>query len=375
MQRLSARFSMLILALVCSAILCSCDDEDPSGIQPDPDCIGPAGGQVAETDTNDSLHGVSLTVQPGAWQECWSVYFGYNWTFSTPDFPDGLAGYAGMFTGSLELEIGRQETHTHWIDAPDSLDMELSFPLRDMTVEPGERLTAFRYDEAAGIYRLQFPDRADSVQMTVATHRCKPLWTWGKVDLMEVDFDTYLAPVMHELHGEGTWLEIAAQLDSLRLAAIEGEREATCYALSIVRGSLAAARDAAADNVRLVQDALQGECGVCDATTGEFYEGLRDYLRLKLEVVFLDLFFGNMNSFFLKLYGLIMVEYKLYLIRQLACDYECFAFEVDPAFYYHLANYYVCTLIVSLVDYAMTSGYIDCGLLSNAETGEMELLR
>ena len=355
-----SKYLVIALALMFSLALGSCGDDEPSLPPPDPDCIGPSGGQVAVSDTNASLYGVSLAVEPGDWEECWSVYFGYNSTFSTPNFPDGLAGYEGMLTGSLELSIGRQVTWEQWEEAPDSLDMQISFPLRDMAVGPGEKLTAFRYDEPAGLYRLVFPEREDDQQISISTHHHKSLWTWGKVDLAEVDFDTYLVPVMEDFHGEGVWLEIAAKLDSLRQAAIEDEIEANCTTLEIVRGSLAAGRDAAADIVRSIQDANAGACGVCDATTPEFYEELREYCQLKVEEILTDLFLGSSNNLFLRLYGFIMTEYKRYCIEQLDCDFECFANAMDAGFYYNLAIYQVSNLMVDLIDWAMTGGYIDC---------------
>lgn len=312
------------------------------------------------TDSSASLYGVSLTVEPGAWQECWSVSFGYNWTFATPNFPDGLSGYEGMLTGSLELAIGRQVTWDQWEDAPADLEMQISFPVRDLTTGPGERLTAFRYDEPAGIYRLVFPERLDDQQLTISTNDHESLWTWGKVDLGEADFDTYLAPVMEDLHGEGVWLEIAATLDSLRLAAVADELAADCRTLDIVRGSFAAARDASADIVRSIQDAHAGQCGLCDATTPEFYEELAEYCQLKVEEILTDLFLGSSNNLFIRLYGFIMTEYKRYCIEQLDCDFECFADAMNAGFYYNLAIYHVCNLMVELVDWAMDGGYLDC---------------
>ncbi len=46
--------------------------------------------------------------------------------------------------------------------------MLLTFPMRDMTIGPGEKATAFRYDEPAGIYRLVLPDRQDDEELTIS---------------------------------------------------------------------------------------------------------------------------------------------------------------------------------------------------------------
>jgi|GEM_PF-6452052 len=350
----------LALSLLFLLAICSCGEDDPNLPPPDPDCIGSGGGYAAVTDTSDPLYGVGLTVEPGDWDKCWSVSFGYNWTFSTPDFPDGLAGYQGMLTGSLDLTIGRQVTWEQWEDAPGTLPMKLTFPMRAMTVGPGEKVTAFRYDEPAGIYRLVFPDKEDDQGLTISMDDYKSLWTWGKVDLAEVDFDTYLAPVMEDLHGEGVWLEIAAKLDSLRQAAIEGEIEANCASLEIVRGSLAAGRDAAGDIVRAIQDASAPHCGLCDATTPEFYDELMDFCQLKIEIIMTDLFLGDSKSLFLRLYGFLMTQYKQICIDQLDCDFECFYEAVEADFYYNLAIYSVACLMVDLIDWAMDGGYINC---------------
>ena len=152
------------------------------------------------------------------------------------------------------------------------------------------------------------------------------------------------------------WLEIEAKLDSLRQAAIAGEIEANCRTLEIVRGSLAAGRDAAADIVRAIQAEQAPSCGLCDATTPEFYEELREYCQLKVEQILTDLFLGDSGNFFLRLYGFLMVEYKRYLIDQLACDFECFYESVDAGFYYNLAIFHACNLMVDLVDWAMDGG-------------------
>jgi hypothetical protein len=355
-----SKHSHIALAVMLCLALCSCGDDDPSNPPPDANCIGSAGGHIAVSDTNKPLYGVSLTVEPDDWQKCWSVYFNSNSTFTTPNFDDGLAGYDGMLTGSLELTIGRQVTWEQWEDAPTSLEFQLTFPLRKLTLDPGEKLTAFRYDEPAGLYRLVFPEEQDDQQLTISTDDYKSLWTWGKVDLAEVDFDTYLAPVMEDLHGEGVWLEIEAKLDSLRQAAIANQIQATCVSLEIVRSSLAAGRDASADIVRAIQDANAPHCGLCDATTPEFYEELSEYCQLKVEEILTDLFLGSVKNPFIRLYGFIMTEYKRDCIEQLDCDFECFAGAMEADFYYNLAIFHVSNLMVDLIDWSMDGGYINC---------------
>ena len=343
-------------------MMCGCSgDDDPVDVLSDPDCIGPGGGVVEETDPEHSLYGVRVEVAQDAWQECWSVYMWYQWTFSTPNFPDGLHGYEGMLSGSVDLQVGRQVTHEQWIDAPDSLDMEISFPLRDLTTEVGEKLAAFRYDSDLGLYRLAFPDRLDAERMTITTHRRDSLWTWGKVELGEVDFDTYLKPVMEDLHGAGAWLEVQAELDRLHDEIVAQQLAMTCEALDIVQGSFAAARDAAADNLREFQDSLGGACGTCDVTTSLFYEELVDYAQLSVQAYIAKLFLiDNSPHFLVTIYGYIMVGFINGAIAQLDCDYPCFAEETTLEFYVNLAYYYVSAAFVEIIEIAKRPGAFDC---------------
>jgi len=358
MHTVSGRLLMMAAALAASLLLGACGDDTPS--EPaDGDCIGPAGGSVAVTDSSDLLCGVSLSVEPGAWPQCWSVYFGYHSTFSTPNFPDGMEGYEGWLTGSVELEIGRA-TGPDWTPAPEPIDFELTFPLRGLTVEPGWKIMAFRYDEEADLYRLAPPLRTDATSVTVAAHRHRQLWTWGKVDLAEIDFDTYLAPLMEEMFGTAGWLEIQAELDLAQAQIMENHRMLTCEAVHIVQGALVAAGEAAADNVREIQDALHGSCGLCDATTAAFYDQLSDYLTYRAGQFITDLFTGDSNDVFLRIYGILMNCYLEYSISQLDCDYPCFADAVHLDFYVQLGLSATCYVAAGVIDFALANGFIDC---------------
>ncbi len=341
--------------------LCSCSDDGPDGPPPDPDCIGPSGGQAAVTDTNSAFDGVALTVDPGAWDQCWTVVFQPYSPFATPDFPDGLTGYANFLTGSVRLSIGRQVTWEQWEEAPSPLPMHLTFPVGALTVEPGEKLVAFRYDEAAGKYRLVFPDRVDDGQLTVSTGDHASLWTWGKVDLGEVDFDAYLAPAMEELHGAGVWSAVEAKLDSLRQATSGGAITANCTTLDAVRSALVIAHAGAGATLRAIQNSLSGDCGLCDATSPAFSAELAAYFRLKVAEILTDLFTSGSRNPYVRLYGCIMTGYQQHGIAELDCDFPCLSDSVGADYYYNLAIYHVAAAMVELIDWAMAGGFINCG--------------
>lgn len=355
MRSFGPRPAIVILALAASTLLCSCHDDGPDL---NADCIGPAGGSVAVTDPSDGLYGVSFAVDPGDWQDCWTVRLSKRSSFATPNFPDGIEGYDDWLTGGVDLAIGRYEGDG-WVAAPDSLDFELTFPLRGLTADPGWKIMAFRFDDEAGIYRLVVPTRVDADRFTVKGHDHGQIWTWGKVDLGAVDFATYLAPVMAELHGEAGWLEIKAELTTLANQIVSGHQIVDCNALQAVRGLLQIAATDAAENVRAMQ-AAHGECGTCDVTSQEFYDELGEYLKQVMAGLLSQLLTEDSGSVFVRLYGYFITGYMAHGTAQAGCDFACLADAVHLDFYSQLATYAVCRLVLGVIDYAFISGYVRC---------------
>lgn len=356
--------SILALAVACVLPVGGCgnDDEpfDPWGDCGD-SCIGPGGGSVAITDADHPLYGVRIDVPPGRWDREWAVYMGYEWTFSTPDFPTGLEGYEGMLTGSLNIEISAFAPPEEQPAVPDSLYMEITFPLRDLECEPGEMFTVYRYDEAVGRWRLEFPDARTDSTITVHAYDHAALWTWGVVNVHEADWDLYLQPVMEEMHGSGAWADVELALQEAYAAAIDHNLAINCANLALVRDIFIAVRDEAEIPILAHQDGLGGLCRVCDVTTTLFWNEYLEYISLNIEAFFLKFFLvDNGPSLLIQIYGIIRVCQTWEEIDALACDYECFWQHADSAFYDNLAVYCTASLIVRAIDFAYSSGYINC---------------
>ena len=355
---------VLTLAIACLLSSGGCgDDDDPFDPWDDcgDSCIGPGGGSVSIEDPSHNLYGARIDVPPGAWDREWVVHMGYETTFTTPNFPDGLEGYEGMWTGSLNLEIFAFAPPDEQPAVPDSLYMEITFRLNDLECEPGEMFTIYRYDEAVGRWRLEFPDARTDSTITVHTYDHAALWTWGVVNVHEVDWDLYLQPVMEEQHGSSAWANVELALQEAYAAAIDHDLAINCANLALVRNIFVAMRDETEVAIVAHQDGLGGLCRVCDVTTTLFWNEYIEYISLNIEAFFMKFFLvDNGPSFLIQIYGIIRVCQAWEEIAALACDYECFWQHADSAFHENLAIYCAASLIVRAIDFAYDSGYIDC---------------
>ncbi len=357
--------SRLLLSAILATLLLvgACNDDDPSDPFADcgENCIGPGGGTMAITSPDHPLYGVRIDVPPGMWDREWAVYLGYETTFTTPNFPDGLEGYANFMTGSLNLEIIAFAPPDQQPALPDSLYMEITFPIRDLVCETGEIITAFRYDDAVQRWCLELPDARTDTTITVHTYDHAPLWTWGIVTLHEVDWDLYLAPVMVEEHGADGWTELQLELQEMYDSIVENDLWISCATLDLVRDGFAAVKADAELGIVAHQDGLGTLCGVCDVRTSTFRAEYIEYITLNIEAFLLEFFLvDNGPSLLIQAYGFMRMCETLAEIDDLACDYECFFDHADTEFYDNMAMYYVACIVIEAIEYAKTSGYISC---------------
>jgi len=356
-------FQVIVRVFTLAAVLfaaASCDDEGPTFV-PDPDCIDEAGGTVALDEEGDAFQGTEIIVDPGAWEGCWNLYVWQHTTFSTPNFPDGLHGHEGMLTGSLEFDIYRQVDFEETVVPPDSMAMTLSFPTDGFEREPGEVFTAFRYDDDADLWRLDLPDATADDRLVVNIHRHQQLWTWGVVDLADADFDLYVEPAMQEMIGTESWDEVQAELDELHEAVVSEEIPITCDNLFALRDLFVTYRDQSAISLRAFQDGLGGECGECDVTSSAFYQSIVDYFKLNAQAYIAQLMLiENSPHWLVTIFGHMMVAGYKAAIDALPCEFSCFFSAGTTEFYAHLAVYYVSIATVEVIEFFVTSGFIDC---------------
>jgi hypothetical protein len=376
--RLSRSILSVVLVILTQAMLSGCDNivtpDDPE--YSDDPCspnypdfgetdgfgiIGPDGGTVEVTDPDDPLYGVSVSVPTGSWSACWEVGITYTSIFSTPDYPDGYVPFERpMPTGAVELHIFRWTPDTAY-DAPDSMYVEVSFPLQRLQRNDLELYSAFFVDAAQTTWRIKFPDNvADSV-LTVQTRAWRRQWSWGRVDLAEIDFEEHLEPALEDRVGTETWNEIKATVDSVYEAAMRATWEPiTCIALDFAEGLFLEFQNYSKDMVNAIQGSIP--CGGCDATTMAFYQELVQYVRLNIEYMIVEMFTDAVpgRAWPLKLAGFAMMGSLLAAMEALECDYECLVKRAPPPFYVYTAGYWFSYLVVEGIRWFRDSDLINC---------------
>jgi len=305
-----------------------------------------------------------VRVPAETWDRCWSVYIWYHGIFGTPNYPEGFVPFERpAWTGSVEIVLARDGEPGMSIYAPDSMYMEILFPLHSINVEDAEVRSAFYYDTTSTSWEVRFPDELDEAMLTVKTSDWRLRWSWGRINLGDIDYDRYMAPVLEEQLGSETYQQVESTLDSLRYAV--GPLTLDCVGLLFAREFFAAARDESYQTIQQLQSAIR--CGVCDATTPEFYSDLKKYLRLNVLSIMADWFFDMFNNLLLKLVG-VSVALKLdILMMKIDCDYACFVRSMTWPFYMNMAIHYASQGVVELIHEFVEAGYMNCPLITDPE--------
>ena len=357
MDRARTLFFVVTIFSVCILPACSVEDAPVSPYGGEE--IGPAGGSVSVRGGN--FDGLTVEVEPGAWEETWRVALQTLSTFSTPDFPEGLEGYRSSMTGALRLRIGRFDDRGSWVPAPDSLAFTIHFPRGDVVAEGTEAIVAFRWDDDAELWRIRAPERLEDTHLVVRDRRHLPLWTWGKIDFTEAEYDTYVEPAMHELVGQGAWSEIEQTMRDLRDTAGTDPTAVSCQNLRTMQSILAGVRDQAAAGLRAHQDQLGGLCGDCDVTSAEFYELVAKAIRLKVQAWVAELVLIDLSPHWtMTIVGWLVVQGYEGALRNQPCDFGCFFGHGTAGFYSDYALFGIAIGIIELIDLYIELGGVEC---------------
>jgi hypothetical protein len=354
----------LVIVFVAGATVSGCGNDisesDSNDEECCPWCTGPDGG-VIEIDNPDSFaFGAKIEVPPGAWDHCRALQVEDIYSY-TPPFPAGFYAYRGYRT-SFDVFAGG--------DVPDSLYMEITFPIADVTpLDSTEIAAAFYYDEVAETWRIVLPDEIDDQEMLVKSHLYRKKWSWGFVSILEADFQESLAPLLEDLHGQQQWSQLVSELDSIYNALTQEDLDLSCASLDFVEGFFEALKSEARAALQAHQASIGNSCGTCDILTSEFHAGFAKFIELNIQYFFLELMFVETGpNLLIMAYGInrlceIQVE-----IDNLACDYKCYFSNATSDFWGNLAAYYISSAVLFAIDYAKTSGYVSCGPASGEIT-------
>lgn len=313
--------------------------------------IGPQGGVVEQTTAGDPLLGVRVEVAPGAWDDCWEVVIDYASIFSTPDYPDGYVPFERPGpSGAVDVRIGRSTLHG-FIRAP-AVPFTVSFPLAGVPAQPGEVHSAFVYDEDAETWRIKLSNDLRGDRLRVETNRHEWLWSWGRTDLMEVDFAAHLEPAMKELYGTDAYEALQDELERIAREGLVQQNLRTCAGLEIAQNAFRGFQSAAE---RLVDQLMAGMgCGACDPVSTEFGEQVVEYVRLKVKAfiagMLVDIVPDKLVFLPLKIaFFSMQVAYES-MADHLPCNFECFVRNLNPSLLLGIGAYWASAGAVELIE-------------------------
>ncbi len=301
-MRTKAHRALVACFGVCLVLVASCGSEgggeaglpapcarvgNPDFTGPGYGVIGPAGGAVEQTDRSSEVAGVRVEVAPGAWKDCWEVRIGYATIFETPDYPRGYVpfGRPGP-SGAVDVAIGLS-TLEGFERAPGPLPIQISFPMQGIHPEVLDVRSAYFYDSQGQSWRIVLPGALTRERMTVATTAHDVLWSWGRVDLGEVDFEQHMKPALAGYYGNETLTAIQNALDTIRNESLRERWELSCAGLGAAQAFFTSARDRAAADIDRIQASLG--CGPCNPLSEQFQEELEEWWKVKRWDVALDL--------------------------------------------------------------------------------------
>jgi hypothetical protein len=348
----------MALAIVAAATTLSCQSVEP-GVSGDPcgpnywpsryTVIGPAGGETGLGYYSTPGDQVRLLVPAGKWAQCWEVRVDGDYgDWTTPTYPSGFVPSQYATLGSVSISIYRRSPAGDTIYAPDSMYVELSFPLLSIPSDSQHFLAAFNYDGTAADWRVRLPDALDQNFLTVHVSDWKRPWWFGRINPAKVNFDRYVAPALADRIGTATWNQIQAVMDSIANAAV---LRYSCAGMNLLQDLFVALMNTGAARVDSLQAGLH--CGTCDALTAVFWSEWKVYVeRLQAAnlVNFLTTFIPE-GSYLADLAGEALVfALESTASSGLACNYDCYFGSMPMGkWYFGMAEYGVGAVLAYLI--------------------------
>jgi hypothetical protein len=352
------------LAIVVAVMTLTCSRSVEPGLSGDPcspdypahyTVIGPQGGETGVGYSTTPGDMVRLLVPAGAWAECWEVQVNGDFGWTTPAYPTGFIPGQYATLGSIAISIYRRTPAGDTIYAPDSMYVELSFPLLKIPPDSQLFLAAIHYDGTARDWRVILPDAIDTNFLTVHVTNWKQPWWFGRLDPARIDFNRYVAPALADRIGTDAWSNIQTVMDSINNAAVPYMQN-NCAGVNAIQAIFEGFMNHGAAGVQAIQAGIN--CGTCDALTAIFWNDWWEYVH-RLQVVNLIDFLTNLipeGKWPLELGGYaITFALQQWAKSGFACDYECYFNSISLTWYLYMAEYAVGGAIAGLIDVYKTN--------------------
>ncbi len=352
MKRFIYRFFAVIAICSCALLIDGCgfekdDDGDPSGRAAKE--IGPEGGTVAVTDSDNPLYGVRVTIPAGALAQ--------KTTISIEEGPYGATFPAGVSYDHPVVNFAPDVTFL--------TDVEITFPITYIPTNEEDILGAY-YDSPTKARWIIVPARSvNSDNITIRT-RDFGLYSWGTIRLSEVDDSTIMASMGDMQTMFDAWNQLTEALkvkvQQMTSALQNPANFNKCATQNAVLSLLATWRQQALQSVttHLATAAVQDNCKMCGLITGACTPYTCDpnklisgqpieWLRQEADIWFSDMFWSASCPIDLlgPLAGKMMAFAKYSAaVEELQCDWRCVLQNGDYDFYFNLLLGNVCTFSI-----------------------------
>jgi hypothetical protein len=344
----------LFIMIACGLTACSGGGEGfDYRPEDDPRNVGPEGAFLQVDDPESPCDGVTVEVPAGAFPHYRTFYIAHdrlNIT-TTPWLPAGFSSSPRRREGAFDLKTAG--------DPPYDVELTLTFPVSDITAEAGEVICAFYHDRDLDRWRFVMPESNDGTTMTVVT-TYRRTWNWGKVDVSVLDLE-YLEPALADQWGGSGWQELVDAVDSVADDVENENINLSCASMRALQsGLLENLKQAAAARLQVHADELGTKCGTCDPLSAQFMDELGEFIDMKIETAFLELFADNVDSLVLELMARLQILVLDFEARALACDYGCVHDQLGFDFWIDLGVYYLAAGLQYMIDWGISVGAIPC---------------
>lgn len=246
-----------------------------------PDMIGPEGGVLKVTATTGSaINGVNVEIPEGTLLSCRTLYISDQLVDPIPRLPVGFKPFSrDRFVFDIEISGS----------SPVSMPMQMSIPIGEIPVAPGEILSAYYYDNANGKWQIVLPEEVGNDKMVINTTYHEK-WSWGTVSLAEVDDIETLEHLLEEELGIQNWNEVNEAINQIIDLLVADDFKADCTGLNDLNNQFIQLRDEAIPQLERFQQDLGDKCGICNVLSDDFLTEFGEYIELRMKIFIAEIF-------------------------------------------------------------------------------------
>lgn len=352
MKYLIYRSCAIIAICFCALLIDGCgaeDDDDGAQSSTAAKEIGPEGGMVEVTDSNNPLHGVKVTIPAGALAQKTRI--------SIEQGPYGTSFPAGLSSDHPVVNFSPGITFL--------TDVEITFPITYVPTSEEDILGAYFYNTTKARWVINPALTVSTNNITVRTTDFGQ-YSWGTIRVSQVDDSTIVASMEDMQTMFDAWNQLTEDLETkvqqMTSAMQNPNSFAKCSTQNSILSLLATWRQEALQKItdHLATPGMQESCKMCNLLTGTCTSYTCDpdllisgqpieWLRHEADIWFSEMVYSAACP--IPLLGPLagkMLAYAKYAsaVEDLNCHWRCILQKADYDFYFNLLLGNVCSFSI-----------------------------